>query len=180
MTDRADRGRKARLARLPEPAVSLRSKFVALTSSSPSFSPSATRQSSLFVDATPERQPVSVCEQSLENWQAIHRRRAGLRPIPLSEAYPSSADWALPPHRLNPSGNTVQSSRTKAYVAGFFPWHYQVEISIQESSHGPVRITVIDRSRRRSAHLSATVREVLDISSMSLLASDLQNELDQT
>lgn len=179
MTDWADRGRKARLARPPEPPVSLRSKFVALTSSSSSFSPSCTRQSSLFVDATPELQPVSVCEHSLGNWQSIHRHRVELRPIPLSEAYLSSADWPAP-HRPNPSGITVQSSRTKAYVAGFFPWHYQIEISIQESSHGPVRITVIDRSRRRSAHLSATVREVLDISSMSLLASDLQNELDQT
>lgn len=35
MTDRADRGRKARLVRPPEPPVALRSKFVALTSSSP-------------------------------------------------------------------------------------------------------------------------------------------------
>lgn len=63
-------------------------------------------------------------------------------------------------------------------MAGFFPWHYQVDISVGESSLGPIHITVTDTSRRRTACLSATVREVLDISSMILLAADLQNDLD--
>lgn len=73
---------------------------------------------------------------------------------------------------------SVGSSRTKAYVAGFFPWHFQVDLSVEESSLGPIHTTVTDRSRCRTAHLSATVREVLDISSMRLLAADLQNDLD--
>ena len=73
----------------------------------------------------------------------------------------------------------MQSSRTKAYVKGFFPWHYQVDLSVQESDLGAIRISVTDKTRNRSAHLSTSVREVLDISSMCLLAANLENELDQ-
>ncbi|ONN70436.1 hypothetical protein BVL52_19510 [Pseudomonas oryzihabitans] len=68
----------------------------------------------------------------------------------------------------------------KAYVKGFFPWHYQIDLSVQESSLGAIRISVRDKTRNRSAHISATAREVLDISSMCLLAADLQNELDRS
>lgn len=95
----------------------------------------------------------------------------------LSEAYLSGSH--CPTVRPTPSGISVRSSRTKAYLEGFFPRHYQVDISVEESSLGPIHLTVTDRSRRRSAHLSATAREVLDISSMSLLAADLESELDQ-
>lgn len=77
--------------------------------------------------------------------------------------------------RIDKGDKQMGHSRFVQYIEGFFGDRYKIDIKVREYPDQPVLITVLDSNSQKQASVGTTAMNVLDISKMLEIASELKS-----